>query len=60
MLAEFAVLSRGASVMKRLLLAGGGQAHVLVLREIARRRMTDVEIVVVAPSNQLPWLTDTA
>ena len=39
--------------MKRLLLAGGG--HVLVLREIARRRMTDVEIVVVAPSNQLRY-----
>ena len=39
--------------MKRLLLAGGGQAHVLVLREIARRPMTDVEIVVVAPSNKL-------
>ena len=41
--------------MKRLLLAGGGQTHVLVLRDIARRRMTDVEIVVVAPSNQLRY-----
>ena len=41
--------------MKRLLLAGGGQTHVLVLREIARRRMTGVEIVVVAPSNQLRY-----
>jgi pyridine nucleotide-disulfide oxidoreductase family protein len=41
--------------MKRLLLAGGGQAHVLVLREIARRRMIDVEIVVLAPSNQLRY-----
>jgi pyridine nucleotide-disulfide oxidoreductase family protein len=39
--------------MKRLVLAGGGQTHVLVLREIARRRMTDVEVVVVTPSNQL-------
>jgi len=41
--------------MKRLLLAGGGQSHALVLREIARRPMTDVEIVVVAPSNQLRY-----
>lgn len=41
--------------MKRLLLAGGGQTHVLVLREIARRRMSDVEIVVIAPSNQLRY-----
>ncbi len=41
--------------MKRLLLAGGGQTHVLVLREITRRRMTDVEIVVIAPSNQLRY-----
>jgi pyridine nucleotide-disulfide oxidoreductase family protein len=41
--------------MKRLLLAGGGQTHVLVLREIARRPMSDVEIVVVAPSNQLRY-----
>ena len=41
--------------MKRLLLAGGGQAHALVLREIARRPISDVEIVVVAPSNQLRY-----
>jgi hypothetical protein len=39
--------------MKRLLLAGGGQAHALVLREFARRRITGVEIVVVTPSRQL-------
>ena len=39
--------------MKRLLLAGGGQAHVLVLRKLARRRMTNVEIVLVTPSAQL-------
>lgn len=41
--------------MKRLLLAGGGQAHVLVLREIARRPMTGVEIVLVTPSTQLRY-----
>ena len=41
--------------MKRLLLAGGGQAHALVLREVARRRMSGVEIVVVTPSNQLRY-----
>ena len=41
--------------MKRLLLSGGGQTHVLVLREIARRRMADVEIVIVTPSNQLRY-----
>jgi pyridine nucleotide-disulfide oxidoreductase family protein len=41
--------------MKRLLLAGAGQAHVLVLREMARRRITDVEIIVVTPSSQLRY-----
>ena len=44
--------------MKRLLLAGGGQAHVLVLRELARRRMgrtTGVRIVLVTPSSQLRY-----
>jgi hypothetical protein len=29
--------------MKRLVLAGGGQAHVFVLRELARRRPKDVQ-----------------
>ena len=41
--------------MKRLLLAGGGQAHVLVLREMARHRLTGVEIVLVTPSSQLRY-----
>ena len=41
--------------MKRLLLAGGGQAHALVLREIARRRLTGVEIVLVTPSSRLRY-----
>ena len=41
--------------MKRLLLAGGGQAHALVLREIARRRITGVEIVAVSPSSHLRY-----
>jgi selenide,water dikinase len=39
--------------MKRLLLAGGGQAHVFVLRELARRRPRDVEIVLATPYDQL-------
>ncbi|HVG04957.1 MAG TPA: FAD-dependent oxidoreductase, partial [Burkholderiaceae bacterium] len=37
--------------MKRLLLAGGGQAHMLVLREFARRRFTGMELLLVTPSN---------
>lgn len=41
--------------MKRLLLAGGGQAHALVLLEIARRRMSGVEIVLVTPSSHLRY-----
>ena len=41
--------------MKRLLLAGGGQAHVLVLLEIARRRLTGVEIILITPSNHLRY-----
>jgi pyridine nucleotide-disulfide oxidoreductase family protein len=42
--------------MKRLLLAGGGQTHALVLREMARRRrLADVEVVVLTPSNQLRY-----
>ena len=39
--------------MKRLLLAGGGQAHALVLRELARSHLTGVDIVMVTPSHQL-------
>ncbi|MGZ9076669.1 MAG: FAD-dependent oxidoreductase, partial [Burkholderiaceae bacterium] len=41
--------------MKRLLLAGGGQAHALVLRELAQRRITGVDIVVVTPSSRLRY-----
>lgn len=41
--------------MKRLLLAGGGQAHALVLRELARRRLTGVDIALVTPSTQLRY-----
>ena len=38
--------------MKRLLLAGGGQAHIFVLRALAERR-TEVDAVLVTPSDQL-------
>jgi selenide,water dikinase len=38
--------------MKRLLLAGGGQSHVFVLREFARRRPQDTEVVLVTPYDQ--------
>lgn len=41
--------------MKRLLLAGGGQVHALVLRDLARERLTDVELVVVTPSSRLRY-----
>ncbi len=41
--------------MKRLLLAGGGQAHVLVLRELARRGLPGVEVVLVTPSSELRY-----
>ncbi|HYM48287.1 MAG TPA: FAD-dependent oxidoreductase [Burkholderiaceae bacterium] len=39
--------------MKRLLLAGGGQAHVFVLRALARERPANVEVILVTPSDQL-------
>ncbi len=39
--------------MKRLLLAGGGQAHVFVLAALARETPTDVEVILVTPSEQL-------
>ena len=35
--------------MKRLLLAGGGHAHVFVLRELARRPLHDVEVTLITP-----------
>lgn len=39
--------------MKRLLLVGGGQAHVFVLKELAQRRPRDVEVVLVTPGEHL-------
>ena len=39
--------------MKRLLLAGGGQAHVFVLRAMAQQQPADVEITLVTPSDRL-------
>ena len=41
--------------MKRLLLAGGGQVHALVLRDLAQRRLTGIDVVLVTPSNQLRY-----
>ena len=41
--------------MKRLLLAGGGHAHVEVLRRFALARPRDAELVVVTPSSQTPY-----
>ena len=41
--------------MKRLLLAGGGQVHALVLRDLARRRLTGIDVVLVTPSSQLRY-----
>jgi pyridine nucleotide-disulfide oxidoreductase family protein len=39
--------------MKRLLLVGGGQAHLFVLRELAAAPRHDVEVVLVTPSERL-------
>jgi pyridine nucleotide-disulfide oxidoreductase family protein len=39
--------------MKRLLLVGGGQAHVFVLRALAASRRKDLEVVLVTPSDRL-------
>jgi len=39
--------------MKRLLLVGGGQAHVFVLRALAAARRSDLEVVLVTPSDRL-------
>jgi NADH dehydrogenase FAD-containing subunit len=39
--------------VKRLLLVGGGQAHVFVLKALAKRRPPDVEVVLVTPSEHL-------
>src|SRR4249920_975030 len=35
--------------MNRLLLVGGGHAHLFVLRELARRRPTGIEVTLVTP-----------
>jgi NADH dehydrogenase FAD-containing subunit len=36
--------------MKRLVLVGGGHAHLSVLRALAREKPADVEVVMVTPS----------
>lgn len=41
--------------MKRLVLAGAGHAHALVLRELARQPMPGVEVVVVSPEPMAPY-----
>ena len=41
--------------MKRVLLAGGGQSHALVLLQFARHPMTDVELILVTPSTELRY-----
>lgn len=39
--------------MKRLLLVGGGQAHVFVLRALAAAQRRDIEVVLLTPSDRL-------
>ncbi len=41
--------------MKRLVLAGAGHAHALVLRSLAQQRLTGVEVVVVSPQPLAPY-----
>lgn len=41
--------------MKRLVLAGAGHAHALVLRALARRPMPGVEVLVIAPESLSPY-----
>jgi len=41
--------------MKRLLLAGAGHAHALVLRDLARRPLRGVEVVVLSPEPCAPY-----
>jgi len=36
--------------MKRLLLAGGGHAHMAVLHALGRERISEVEVTLVAPT----------
>ena len=40
--------------MTRLVLAGGGHAHLFVLRELARCRPRDLEVTLISPS---PWMS---
>lgn len=41
--------------MRRLVLAGAGHAHALVLRDLLRQRMSGVEVVVVSPEPLAPY-----
>ena len=41
--------------MKRLVLAGAGHAHALVLRTLLRQPMPGVEVVVVSPEPLAPY-----
>ncbi len=41
--------------MKRLVLAGAGHAHALVLRDMARQPLSGVEVVVVSPEPMAPY-----
>lgn len=41
--------------MKRLVLAGAGHAHALVMRDLARRPMRGVDVVVVSPEPLAPY-----
>lgn len=41
--------------MKRLVLAGAGHAHALVLRDLARQALPGVEVVVVSPEPLAPY-----
>jgi len=41
--------------MKRLLLAGGGQTHSLVLRDLALRKCAELDVVLITPTLRLPY-----
>ncbi|MBA2547132.1 MAG: FAD-dependent oxidoreductase [Burkholderiaceae bacterium] len=41
--------------MKRLLLAGGGQTHSLVLRDLALRKRAELDVVLITPTLRLPY-----
>jgi hypothetical protein len=42
-------------MMKRLVLAGAGHAHALVLRQLAQQPLAGVEVVVVSPEPLAPY-----